>query len=251
MRLAQLMNQYYDKLSENDKAVLETILCEPVRFAQLSSEQVAAECHISRATLLRILRKIGLTSFSDLKLTLKEEHSDKKAADVDFDAVCDIYHSLVDELNKFSYVHICKRFYESDTIYVYGTGNEQKTLAEEFKRIFLSAGKCVIELFDYGETEFMKKAFQKTDVFVVISLSGETRAGIEILNAVIPTGIYTISITRLQNNTISRMCRDNLYVATQTIQSQVSYELVSGFYMLLDMLFLNYLEYIREAEHED
>ena len=47
------------------------------------------------------------------------------------------------------------------------------------------------------------------------------------------------------------MCRDNLYVATQTIQSQVSYELVSGFYMLLDMLFLNYLEYIREAEHED
>lgn len=97
----------------------------------------------------------------------------------------------------------------------------------------------------------MKKAFQKTDVFVVISLSGETKAGIEILNSVLPTGIHTLSITRLQNNTISRMCRDNLYVATQTIQSQVSYELVSGFYMLLDMLFLNYLEYIRGAEHED
>lgn len=251
MRLAQLINQYFDRLSETDKAALETILSEPEKYAQLSSEQVAAECHISRATLLRILRKVGLTSFSDLKLTLKEEYSGNKEAEADFDTVCEIYHSLVDELNKFSYVPICKRLYESDTIYIYGTGNEQKTLAEEFKRIFLSAGKCVIELFDFGEAEFMKKAFQKTDVFVVISLSGETKAGIEILNSVLPTGIHTLSITRLQNNTISRMCRDNLYVATQTIQSQVSYELVSGFYMLLDMLFLNYLEYIRGAEHED
>lgn len=250
MKLAQLVNQNYDRLNENDKVTLKTILSCPQEFSHLSCAQTADKCHISRATLLRCLRKLGLTSFSDLKITLKEEGGKQEQGNLDFDAVCDIYHRLIDELNKFSYLQICEMLYESDVIYIYGTGNEQKTLAEEFKRIFLSAGKCVIDLFDFGEIEFMKPEFRKTDVFVVISLSGETKAGIEILNMVLPAGVQTLSITRLQNNTISRMCKANLYVATQTIPSQVSYELVSGFYMLLDMLFLNYMEYVKEAQDE-
>lgn len=251
MKLAQLVNQHYSSLNESDKVTLETILMNQQEFVQLSCEQTAKRCNISRATLLRSLRKVGLTSFSDLKLTLKEDRGSRNEAELDFNEVCDIYHRLIDELNKFSYLHICEMLYKSDVIYIYGTGNEQKTLAEEFKRIFLSAGKCVIDLFDFGEIEFMKTAFRETDVFVIISLSGETREGIEILNMVLPSGIRTLSITRLQNNTISRMCRENLYVATQTVQSQISYELVSGFYMLLDMLFLNYIEYVKEAQDED
>lgn len=251
MKLAQLMNQNYDRLNENDKILLAAILSEPQEFSKLSCAQISERCHISRATLLRALRKLGLTSFSDLKLALKEDGSSGQEIDINFDAVCDIYHRLIDELNEFSYFHICEMFYESDVIYIYGTGNEQKTLAEEFKRIFLSAGKCVVDLFDFGEIDFMKTAFRESDVFVVISLSGETKAGIEILNLVLPTGVRTLSITRLQNNTISRMCEANLYVATQMVQSQMSYELVSGFYMLLDMLFLNYLEYMKEAQDED
>lgn len=250
MKLAHLMNLHYDNLSESERITLKAILSVPQDFVQLSCEETAARCHISRATLLRSLRKIGLTSFSDLKFALKEEREDNKETGLDFDQVCGIYHKVIDELNKSSYRHICKMLYESDTIYIYGTGNEQKTLAREFKRIFLSGGKCVIELFDFGEAEFMKKAFCQTDVFVIISLSGEAQEGIRILKSILPNTVRTLSITRLQNNTISRMCEENLYVATQTVSNQVSYELISGFYMLLDMLFLNYMEYARGKQDE-
>lgn len=249
--LSERMNEYDNKLSENDRATLAILLSNPREYAKLSSQVMAERCHISRATLLRTLRKIGLTSFSDLKLTLKEERDNICESNLDFGAVCDVYHMLTEELNRFSYQNICRMLYESDTIYIYGTGNEQKTIAEEFKRIFLSAGKCVIELFDYGEMQFLKHTFGSRDLFVTVSLSGETKEGVRILNAVIPSGIQTLSITRLQNNTISRMCGANLYVATQTVISRISYELVSGFYMLLDMLFLNYLEYVRGLRHED
>ena len=110
-------------------------------------------------------------------------------------------------------------------------------------------GKLVIEVFDYGEMEFVRKNFKRTDLFVIISLSGETKEGIRILNAVIPTGVRLLSITRLQSNTISGLCDYNLYVATQVVEQQSFYELISAFYILLDLLFLNYLEYVTEVEN--
>lgn len=39
--------------------------------------------------------------------------------------------------------------------------------------------KCVIDLFDLGEVEFMMGSFKSNDVFIIISLSGETKEGIE------------------------------------------------------------------------
>ena len=246
MQIEELMNQYYPQLNENDKTLCQQIVHNKNEYASCSCEQMAALLHISRATLLRLCRKIGLVSFSDLKVLLKSEDSEKKE---DTSDIFDAFHSLLDELRKFSYRRVCEKLYESDTIYIYGTGNEQKTLAEECKRIFLTAGKCVIDLFDYGEISFMKHSFTNRDVFIIISLSGETPEGIRVLQTIQDTGIQTVSITRLANNTISSLCESNLYVATQIIESEgTDYELVSAFYVLLDLLFINYLDYAQEVE---
>lgn len=245
MKLEELMNQYYPQLNENDKALCTQILADKAYCATCTSEQLAAYLHISRATLLRLCRKIGLVSFSDLKVLLQDEETRSTASECD---IYDAYHALLDELRKFSYRKVCEVLYTCETIYVYGTGNEQKTLAEECKRIFLAAGKCVIDLFDYGELSFMKHSFTKRDVFLIISLSGETLEGIRILQALKDTGIRTISITRLANNTISTLCDHSLYVATQVVENEgLDYELVSAFYVLLDLLFINYLDYCNEV----
>ena len=114
------------------------------------------------------------------------------------------------------------------------------------KRIFLSVNKCVIDLFDAGEVEFMKHVFNKTDLFIIISLSGETPEGIDIIKNIHPY-IHTLSMTRLDNNTIATLCEQNLYVATQKLNSYhfAAYEVVGAFYALLDLLFVNYIEYQR------
>lgn len=92
----------------------------------------------------------------------------------------------------------------------------------------------------------MKNTFVTNDLFIIISLSGETKEGIEIIKN-IQGYIKTLSITRLENNTISSLCEQNLYVTTQKLNKfqQSSYELVGVFYALLDILFANYIEYIR------
>ena len=246
MQLEELLNTHYEELNENDRGALLQIIKGKSTFLSMTCEEMAAMLHMSRATLLRLCRKLGLVSFSDLKLLLQEKQIEKQASALD---LYDTYHVLIDELKKFSYEEICELLYHSETIYIYGTGNEQKTLATECKRIFLTAGKCVVDLFDLGEIEFMKPSFQKNDVFIIISLSGETRAGIDVLKSISSTEIPTISITRLQNNTISHMCKYHMYVATQTIEHTANtYELVSAFYVLMDLLFIHYLNYVREVE---
>lgn len=244
MQLEEMINQHYHELNENDKKLCQSILMDQALFSTYSCEMIANACHVSRATLLRLCRKIGLATFSDLKLLLKKEERTVTHEELD---IFTTYHALIDELKKFSYRSICEMLYKCETIYIFGTGNEQKTLAEECKRIFLSAGKCVIDLFDYGEIELMKPSFSGQDVFIIISLSGETKEGIRILHSIAATGIQTFSITRLANNTISSLCHHNLYVATQVVENEEQdYELVSAFYVLLDLLFINYLDYVRE-----
>lgn len=242
MKLEELMNTHYLQLNENDHSVLQNIIKHQSDYAAFSCEQMAKACHISRATLLRITHKLGLTSFSDLKLILKQEPIISTTDAID---MYDSFHTLIDELKKFSYHAICEVLFHCKTIYIYGTGNEQKALASEFKRIFLTVGKCVIDLFDEGEVAFLKDTFCKEDVFVIISLSGETKEGIAILKMLAATPIQTISITRLQNNTISSLCEQHLYVATKTIKE---YELVSAFYVLIDLLFIHYLDYQKELK---
>ncbi|MCD7809234.1 MAG: MurR/RpiR family transcriptional regulator [Erysipelotrichaceae bacterium] len=246
MELVSLVNQNYDKLNENDKIVVKQILIFQKEYANYSCEKMAQECHVSRATLLRICRKIGLNSFSELKYLLNNNQLELKNSDSDFHEVCDDYRLLINDLKKISFNSICELIYNADVIYIYGTGNEQKSLAQELKRIFLSLKKCVVDLFDKGEIEFMVDTFKSNDVFIIISLSGETKEGIEIVK-LIRNYIHTISLTRLDNNTISTLCENNLYVSTQKLETlQVtSYEVVGAFYALLDLLYMNYIDYRR------
>ena len=91
-----------------------------------------------------------------------------------------------------------KKIYNADVMYVYGSGNEQKSLAQELKRIFLSMNKCVINSVHLGEVEFMMGSFKSNDVFIIISLSGETKEGIEIAKRINKTISLFISPRLMQ-----------------------------------------------------
>lgn len=254
MRIDELVNENYGKLTENDHEIFKYISKNKSEVSELTSEELAKKCHVSRTTLLRFCHKLDLKSFAELKYLLKsQEHTNDQNVNIDIEEACKVYHKIIDEMKQYKYDEICSLIYNAETIYIYGTGNSQKAEAESFKHMFLSMGKCVIDLFDLGEIQFMQSKFAAKDLFIIISLSGETLAGIGILKSIENTNINTLSITRFDNNTIARMCKYNLYVETKMLHGykNLNYEMTAAFYVLLDVLFVNYLEYARGVKYEN
>lgn len=249
MNLEEIVNKKYDMLSANDREMLNTVFRDKQKVKTMNSTQLAAFLHVSRTTLVRLMKKLDIDTYTEFKLLLnrKEEEREGSTRFNDLEDIVKEYHKMIDELKKHSYLKICEIIYRADTIYLYGTGNEQKTIAEEFKRIFLTLGKCCVDLFDLGEVRFARERFKPDDMFLAISLSGENADTADVIRAVQEIGVKTISLTRWANNTLARMCQENLYVGTKTVGQSMgqAYEMVAAFYILLDILSVRYLEYIQ------
>lgn len=249
MEFEELVNQNYDSLTANEREIITAIFRDRQKILEMNSTQLSSFLHISRTTLVRLMKKLGIDTYAEFKILL-----DRKKGTSPF--ICDLedviqeYHLMIEELKKSHYEKICGLLYDAHTIYLYGTGNEQKTIAEEFKRIFLTFGKCCVDLYDEGEVEFARERFEDHDLFLAISLSGENREAVRVVRAVQEAMVPVISLTRWANNTLARMCRENLYVGTKTVSpaSGRSYEMVAAFYILLDILSVRYLEFVHRHE---
>lgn len=247
MRLDERINRCYEALTANDREMLGQILRDRQGAAAMNSTRLAQSLHVSRTTLVRLMKKLDISTYAEFKLLLTEG-GERRLKALDLEEIAKNYHSMIDELKRHDYETPCRLIGQAETIYLYGTGNEQKAIGEEFKRIFLILGKCCIDLFDLGEVELASPRFKRDDLFLAISLSGETPQALEVIRHVRETGIATMSLTRWENNSLARLCGHNLYVGTRTVGQGESggYEMVAAFYIMLDILSARYMEYRRE-----
>lgn len=252
MRLEALVNSNYDILTANDREIANIIFRDKEKVRRMNSTQLSEYLHISRTTLVRFMKKLGIQTFAEFRILIGQEESAPADTVFHMQDIADNYHAMIDELKHHDYSKICCMISQAGTIYLYGSGNEQKAIAEEFKRIFLIFGKCCIDLFDFGEVEFARKRFCRNDLFIAISLSGESPDALKVMRCAQAAEIRTVSLTRWANNSLARMCQENLYVGTKTVYQSAgeSYEMVAAFYILLDILSVRYLEYLQSAGEE-
>ena len=218
MNLEELVNQKYSLLTANDREMLTAVFSNKQKVWEMNSTQLASYLHVSRTTLVRLMKKLGIDSYQEFKVLLNMRREEGLSpCTYDLQDIVSEYHLMVDELKKHRYQKVCKSIYEADTVYMYGSGNEQKTIAEEFKRIFMTFGKCCVDLFDLGEVEFAVERMKEKDLLLAISLSGENKESMDVVRAVQKAGVQTISFTRWENNSLARLCQESLYVGTRTI----------------------------------
>ena len=72
MNLEYRINESYDRLTANDREVLNRILRNKAQSAGMNSTELAAFCHVSRTTLIRLFKKLGIGGFAEFRLLLKE-----------------------------------------------------------------------------------------------------------------------------------------------------------------------------------
>ena len=71
MRIEELVNTHYDKLTENDIHIWQYIATHRKECEDLSIDELASRCYVSRTTVMRFAKRIGLHGYAELKLYLK------------------------------------------------------------------------------------------------------------------------------------------------------------------------------------
>lgn len=251
MRLEEVVNNNYSKLNENDLYILKYILNNKEECCNLGINELAKKCNVSRTTILRFAQKLGFKGYSEFRihLTWQEQKSDKDEKDHIETLYADI-HETIKLLREKNFTNICKALYDAERVFIYGTGTAQITVAQELKRIFLSAHKYFYVIEGYTEFEAIMPSITKRDVVIIISLSGNISSLQSGIHEIFMKGIECISITKLSDNKLSRLAAHNLYATTSSIRFSDSwiYETFTMFYILVETLFRQYINYKKERE---
>lgn len=249
MQLEELVNLYSDHLSENDMYIWDYVEKHKKQCENMTIEQLAEKCCVSRTTILRFTKKLSLKGFGEFKVLLKMDQQDDQRQTSKAVKVCLSYEKMMQEMIQQDFREIAELIYQAKKIFVYGTGMVQRTVAKEFKRLFYFSHK---NFFDFGgasECEAILNNLKGDELILIISLSGEGENTIDFAKKVKIKNIPVISITKQKKNSLASLSDYNLYISTTNVEQSVCggvYESTTSYFILSEMLFLRYLEYLEE-----
>lgn len=253
MRLEDFINANYDKLNENDKAIWAYInqhrqLCE-----RLSIDALAERCHVSRTTILRFAKRLGLKGYAELKVHLRIDNAGSQKTQTGLDHVYTTYKEYMDEIKQKDFTNIIEYIRRSENAYVYGTGSIQNNVAMEIKRSFLFMDKLFFNITSANESYIYADVITQKDVIIMVSYSGENAQLLEFARKLKMKGVPIISITATKNNTLSHMASEALYVEVPDLLNPLGsrYQGLINYFILIDFIVVKYMDYHeRMAAHD-
>ncbi len=253
MRLEELINKNYDKLNENDKMIWQYIQANKRKCCDISIEELADICCISRTTISRFTQKLSFHGFREFKLYLKMECENEQAKEsMLLDDVCQNFVKCIQSVKNTDMDEVCEHIYRAKRLFIFGTGESQYAAAQLFKRMFMSVNRFFVTLYGRSELTMALEDMTEEDVVILISLSGETEPVVSAAKTMKMKGTYTVSITRLSDNTLSRLCRTNLYIYPNPFMKKggVTFETCSSYYNIAEILCIKYMLYIKAKEEK-
>ena len=192
---------------------------------------------MSRTVLVRYAKKLGLPGYRELKAMLKLEHREAaQDAGALLDELTGNYHKMLEDFRNRDFRNLCERIRAADRILVYGSGYAQARVASEFKRIFLPAGKTVFHIHGNDMVDALTDMAGENDLRLAERLRLK--------------GVYLVSITHMQSNRLASICGENLYINSMSLTGKtgVAYEVSTPYFILIELLFLQYQLYMRDEQ---
>lgn len=254
MTIDELITKHYNHFSDSDLHISKYILNHKQSIPEMSIDKLAAKCLVSRSTIMRFAQKIGLDGYSELKALIKIDQFIVPDVKENFlDSVCEDDINAIRSFQKMDMEDICKKIYQSDTIYIYGTGSFQRAAANEFKRMFLQLGYWIHSIPGEGEFNQAIRLMKDTDLLIIISKDGESLFLKEKLKMLKLKGIPMISITKSGNNSLSKASDHNLSVAIDrhNLFEKYYYDNMILMYVVIKILFAKYVDYLKDKLYLD
>lgn len=245
MTLEELVYAQYENLNEIDLYIWQYIFYHMEHCRTLSIQELAKECNVSHTTILRFAKKIGLDGYSELKVYMKWSNQYKhefqrdmlQASLYKMQETLRFMDENIDDV--LSVIHKAKR------IYVYASGEVQYLAAQELKRAFVYTGIIIHVIQGDTELDTTLLYVQPQDIFFVISLSGNHQVMLTLVEFLRRKKIYTIGIG-MRDSLLEKRCDSYLGFTSNKVVTSKHYSMYTcscHFYMLVEMLFLKYVEY--------
>lgn len=253
MGIEALVNGNYKRFSESDRAVWGYLSQHQAECANLSIEKMAGKCCVSRSAVMRFAQKLGFDGYAELKLYLKMD-GEKVTAHNELQHICAIYHRVMTSMCEKNCDDLFAAFDAARQHYIFGEGMVQTSVKKEFKRIFMSAGQMFYDAPSGQEMYNLVPLIGSEDFCILISVSGSNKKMIEIAQKLQVRGVTLMSITKNRESTLAHLCDFCLYVdESDYFETPIhwQYESTTSYFILIDILFLKYLDYHQRKESDN
>lgn len=244
MKLEELINKQYQHLNENDLYIWDYISKHRKECEKISIDMLANKCHVSRSTILRFTKRLGLKGYSEFKVLLSLDNQAKQKSAL-IESLYDDYLKNLKHIRDSQYKDIVKSIDEAENLFVYGTGEIQESLAQYLKRAFLKVEKLFLDIDATSDLDAYMSLYRANDVFIAISYSGENKRLIDYIYHLKSKGVIVVTINAHNDCTLAHISDYNLYVEDIKVYSHFDSleSLLGGYFVLIDFIFANYINY--------
>lgn len=206
-KISLKIKMLYSTMGNAEKNIADWISKNPGKIISLSIVELAEKCHCSEATIVRFSKRLGLSGYQELKISLASEGGGsavnthitaEDSAYEMYEKVCnDIYLALEmtkRSLNPEEIGLAAKKICSADKIVIFGLGNSA-SIAMDASHKFLRAGLNAVSYSDNHMQVIVASHLTPNDVVIGISHSGSSKDIVEALKKAREHGAATIAIT--------------------------------------------------------
>lgn len=250
MRLEEIINENNRALNPTDLFICKYILNNREQIRRISIHELAKRCSVSSTTIVRFAQKLGFDGFSDLKALLKHESAvdDVHSQDVLSD-LGNFYFKTWSNLMKLNYDGASRLVHEANRIFAFASGYVQSNVVQELKRLFFYDNVFIYDINGREEFYSILEASNKDDLFIFVSLSGESHWVKEFSLQLQLKGVPLISITQMHENTLAGRSTENLYVFSEQFQvndeEKIPFKSMLAYFLLIEIWYVNYRIYVK------
>lgn len=229
-RISLQIRLMYDKMGNAEKKVADWITENPGKIISLSIVELAEQCKCSEATIVRFSKRLGLSGYQELKISLASESGTTSvntsitktdSAYQMFEKVCnDIYISLEKtkkSLNEKYIDEASKKLCAANKIAIFGLGNSSP-IALDASHKFMRAGLNAIAYTDNHMQVIAASHLEENDIAIGISHSGSSKDIVDALKVAKEHGATTITITNMGKSPILK--QSDIVLSTSSDETQ-------------------------------
>ncbi|MDD3027536.1 MAG: MurR/RpiR family transcriptional regulator [Erysipelotrichaceae bacterium] len=248
MYLDELMNKNSNYLNDNDYHIWDYVGKHKKECETISINDLALKCNVSRTTILRFTKRLGLQGFSQFKAYLQLDNQGVKTKSDNLDTFYSCYKDYMGYLMEKDFAPLLERLNSSVEIYACSTGSIQSSVTSELKRTFVGLGKFIYQIKLFEEISVYEQVITSDDFIFMVSYSGENEKIIEFAKKLKTKGVYMVAITCSKNNQLNQICDEALIVEVPvaTYANGIRHDGMVNSFILIDFLTIKYLDHIQK-----